>query len=247
MDLGIEGRRALVCGASKGLGFACALALAGEGVSATLVARDQTALTSAADRIQSTTGQPCHSIAADLSTADGRGRVLEICPDPDILVTNAGGPPAKDFTELCLADWQKALETNLLAAVELVRGIVPGMAQRRFGRIINITSMTVRVPVERLDLSTATRMALTGYAAGVARQVARHNVTVNNLLPGTIMTERIRDLGKTAQGLIDKVPMGRAGNPAEFAAACAFLAGVPAAFITGQSLLVDGGLCPITV
>lgn len=122
MELGIEGRRALVCGASKGLGFACALALAREGVSATLVARDQTALTSAADRIQSTTGQPCHSIAADLSTADGRGRVLEICPDPDILVTNAGGPPAKDFTELCLADWQKALETNLLAAVELVRG-----------------------------------------------------------------------------------------------------------------------------
>ena len=209
MELGIEGRRALVCGASKGLGFACALALAREGVSATLVARDQTALTSATDQIQSITGQPCHSIAADLSTADGRGRVLEICPDPDILVTNAGGPPAKDFTELCLADWQKALETNLLAAVELVRGIVPGMAQRRFGRVIN--------------------------------------VTVNNLLPGTIMTERIRDLGKTAQGLIDKVPMGRAGSPAEFAAACAFLAGVPAAFITGQSLLVDGGLCPMTV
>lgn len=181
MELGIEGRRALVCGASKGLGFACALALAREGVSATLVARDKAPLASAADRIQSTTGQPCHSIAADLSTADGRGRVLEICPDPDILVTNAGGPPAKDFTELCLADWQKALETNLLAAVELVRGIVPGMARRRFGRIINITSMTVRMPVERLDLSTATRMALTGYVAGVARQVARHNVTVNNL------------------------------------------------------------------
>jgi 3-oxoacyl-[acyl-carrier protein] reductase len=216
-------------------------------VSATLVARDQTALTSAADRIQSTTGQLCHSIAADLSTAGGRSRVLEICPDPDILVTNAGGPPVKDFTELCLADWQKALETNLLAAVELVRGIVPGMAQRRFGRIINLTSMTVRMPVERLDLSTAIRMALTGYVAGVARQVARHNVTINNLLPGTIMTERIRDLGKTAQGLIDKVPMGRAGSPAEFAAACAFLAGVPAAFITGQSLLVDGGLCPITI
>jgi 3-oxoacyl-[acyl-carrier protein] reductase len=247
MELGIEGRRALVCGASKGLGFACALALAHEGVSATLVARDQTALTLAADQIQSSTGQPCHSITADLSTAAGRGRVLEVCPDPDILVTNAGGPPAKDFTELGLADWQKALETNLLAAVELVRGIAPGMAQRRFGRIINITSMTVRMPVERLDLSTATRMALTGYVAGVARQVARHNVTINNLLPGTIMTERIRDLGKTAQGLIDKVPMGRAGSPAEFAAACAFLAGVPAAFITGQSLLVDGGLCPITI
>ena len=247
MDLGIEGRRALVCGASKGLGFACALALAREGVSATLVARDETALTSAADQIQSNTGQPCRTIAADLSTADGRSRVLEICPDPDILVTNAGGPPAKDFTELSLADWQKALETNLLAAVELVRGIAPGMAQRRFGRIINITSMTARMPVERLDLSTATRMALTGYVAGVARQAARQNVTINNLLPGTIMTERIRDLGKTAQGLIDKVPMGRAGSRAEFAAACAFLAGVPSAFITGQSLLVDGGLCPITI
>lgn len=125
----------------------------------------------------------------------------------------------------------------MLAAVELVRGIVPGMARRRFGRIINIPSMTVRMPVERL----------TGYVAGVARQVARYNVTINNLLPGTIMTECIRDLGKTAQSLIDKVPMGRAGSPAEFAAACAFLAGVPAALITGQSLLVDGGLRPITV
>lgn len=246
MDLGIEGRRALVCGASKGLGFACALALAHEGVTATIVARDETALKSAADRIRSTTGRSCRSIAADLSTADGRSLVLKMCPDPDILVTNAGGPPVKDFTELSLTDWQKALETNLLAAVELVRGTAPGMAQRRFGRIVNITSMTVRVPVERLDLSTATRMALTGYVAGVARQVARHNVTINNLLPGTIMTERIRDLGETAQELIDKVPMGRAGSPAEFGAACAFLAGVPAAFITGQSLLVDGGLCRVT-
>jgi 3-oxoacyl-[acyl-carrier protein] reductase len=163
MDLGIEGRRALVCGASKGLGFACALALTHEGVSATIVARDEKVLKSAADEIQSGTGRPCYSIVADLSMADGRGRVLESCPDPDILVTNGGGPPTKDFTELSLVDWHRALETNLLAAVELVRGTVPGMAQRRFGRIVNITSMTVRMPVERLDLSTLrSRRGVTG-------------------------------------------------------------------------------------
>ncbi|MGE0769840.1 MAG: SDR family oxidoreductase [Hyphomicrobiaceae bacterium] len=247
MDLGIAGRRALLCGASRGLGFACALALAQEGVRPTIVARDERMLTSAAHQIQSSTGQPCQTIVADLATELGRRHVIDGCAGIDILLTNNGGPPSKDFSELCPADWQKAFETNLLPAIELVQAVVPGMANRGFGRIINITSMTVRMPVERLDLSTATRMALTGYAAGVARQVAKHNITINNLLPGTIMTERVRDLGETAQRLIDKVPMGRAGQPAEFGAACAFLCSVSAAFITGQNLLVDGGLCPITI
>ncbi len=190
---------------------------------------------------------PCNAIAADLSTPDGRAAVLAACKDVDILVTNAGGPPSMDFTELSTAHWQKALDTTLISAVELIRTIAPGMASRGFGRIVNITSVTVRVPVEKLDLSTSTRMALTGYVAGVARQLARHNVTINNLLPGTILTERLEELGEVARKLIEKVPAGRAGTPEEFASACAYLCGVNSGFITGQNLMVDGGLAPITV
>jgi 3-oxoacyl-[acyl-carrier protein] reductase len=190
---------------------------------------------------------PCTPITADLSTENGRAKVLAAARDVDILVTNAGGPPSMDYTELSTADWQKALDTTLISAVELIRAIAPGMASRGFGRIVNITSVTVRTPVERLDLSTSTRMALTGYVAGVARQLARHNVTINNLLPGTILTERLEELGDVARKLIEKVPAGRAGTPEEFASACAYLSGVNAGFITGQNLMIDGGLCPITV
>jgi 3-oxoacyl-[acyl-carrier protein] reductase len=246
MDLGIRGRSALVCGASAGLGYACALSLAQEGVSLVMVSRRPDAITAAAEKIAASTGVLCTGIAADLSTIDGRSRVLDECRSPDILVTNAGGPPSLNFTELSAEHWQRALDTNLISAVELIRAITPGMAERGFGRIVNITSATVRMPVEKLDLSTSTRMALTGYVAGVARQMARHGVTINNLLPGTILTERLDALGEVARKLIEKVPAGRAGTPEEFASACAYLCGTSSGFITGQSLLIDGGLCPVT-
>jgi 3-oxoacyl-[acyl-carrier protein] reductase len=246
MDLGIRNRSALVCGASAGLGYACALALAQEGVSLVLVSRRIGAITAAAETIAASTGVRCTGIAADLSTVEGRTRVLATCGNPDILVTNAGGPPSLNFTELSAEHWQKALDTNLISAVELIRGIAPGMAERGFGRIVNITSATVRMPVEKLDLSTSTRMALTGYVAGVARQLASHGVTINNLLPGTILTDRLDALGEVARKLIEKVPAGRAGTPEEFASACAYLCGASSGFITGQSLLIDGGLCPVT-
>jgi 3-oxoacyl-[acyl-carrier protein] reductase len=247
MDFEIAGRRALVCGASRGLGFASAAALAREGVAVTLVSRNAEALDAAASAIERDTGTRPAVAAADVATADGRAAALRAEPNPDILVTNAGGPPSKDFRDVSLADWSAALDANFLSAVELIRTTVDGMIGRGFGRIVNITSMTVRMPVECLDLSNGARLALTGYVAGVARQVARHNVTVNNLLPGTIATERIKALGATAERLIARVPAGRAGTPHEFGSTCAFLCSTQAAFITGQNILLDGGLCPITV
>ena len=247
MDLGIAGRKALVCGASRGLGFACAAALAHEGVAVTLVSRNRDALAAAAARIERDTGIAPHVAAADVATENGRAAALAACLDPDILVTNAGGPPSADFRSLTLADWSAALTANFLSAVELTRATIDAMARRGFGRIVNITSLTVRLPVQQLDLSNAPRLALTGYVAGVARQMAPHKVTINNLLPGTIATERLRELGATADKLIAKVPMGRAGTPEEFGAACAFLCSAQAAYITAQNLLVDGGLCPFTV
>jgi len=247
MNLEIDGRTALVCGASQGLGLACATALAEEGVSVVLVARRAAALQAAADQVERIAGRRPRMVVADLGCEDGRQATLSACPAPDILVTNAGGPPGGDFRQLSVADWTASLSVNFLSAVELIRQTVDGMIARKFGRIVNITSMTVRMPVPQLDLSNASRLALTGYVAGVARQVAQHNVSINNLLPGTIATERIRQLGDTAAKLVEKVPAGRAGLPEEFAAACAFLCSRKAGFITGQNLLVDGGLCPITV
>ncbi|ARN82798.1 SDR family oxidoreductase [Methylocystis bryophila] len=247
MDLRIDGKSAIVCGASRGLGRACAEALAGEGALVTLVARRLQPLQIVADRIAGAGGRRPAIVAADVATAEGRAAVKAASAETDILVTNAGGPPAKDFTELTLGDWERALETNFLSAVEMIRVFAPSMSKRRWGRIVNITSATVRMPVERLDLSTSARLALTGYVAGVARQIAKDGVTINNLLPGTVMTERLAELGATAQALIARVPAGRAGKPEEVGAACAFLCSEQAGFITGQSLLVDGGLCALTI
>lgn len=247
MDLGIAGRKAIVCGASRGLGFACASQLAQEGVAVTLVSRSGPALTDAALRIREIIGQSPTILVADLATEQGVAEVISAAHDVDILVTNAGGPPTRDFQEISRKDWSDALGTNFLAAVELIRALAPKMASRSFGRIVNITSMSVRVPISKLDLSTATRLALTGYVAGVSRQIAAQGVTINNLLPGTIMTERIAEVGAAAAALIARVPVGRAGTPEEFAAACAFLCSRQAAFITGQNVLVDGGLCTLTI
>jgi 3-oxoacyl-[acyl-carrier protein] reductase len=247
MDLGLANRKALICGASQGLGYACAMALAQEGAHVTLLSRRRAALENAARQIETNVGFRPGIIACDLAATENLKAALAEIGALDILVTNAGGPPARDFRELSLADWDSAIQTNFLASVELIRCCVDGMIERRFGRIVNITSLTVRTPVEGLDLSTATRLALTGYVAGVSRQIAKHNVTINNLLPGTVMTERIKELGETASRLIAKVPAGRGGLPEEFGAACAFLCGSQASYITGQNLLVDGGLCSFTV
>ena len=247
MELGIEGRQALICGASRGLGFACAKALAIEGVSVTIAARGGPALEKAAQAIENACGQRPEIVIADVGTEDGVEAVFSACPSPDILVTNAGGPPSKNFRMLTRDEWLAALNTNFLSAETLIRLSIDGMIARSFGRIINITSMTVRSPVKDLDLSNAARLALTGYTAGVARQVAQHNVTINNLLPGPIMTERLSELGETAKQLISSVPAGRAGRPDEFGATCAFLCSESASFITGQNLLIDGGLCSFTV
>ena len=170
MDLGIEGKVALVCGASRGLGMACAQSLAGEGVRVTLVAHGADALQAAARSIDRATGAWPKYLIADVATESGRSLIKASLAEIDILVTNAGGPPSRDFTELSVSDWNEALSVNFLSAVELIRMFVPGMRARNFGRVINITSLTVRIPIERLDLSTSTRLALTGYAAGVARQ-----------------------------------------------------------------------------
>jgi 3-oxoacyl-[acyl-carrier protein] reductase len=227
--------------------MACALALAREGAGVTLVARRAETLQAAADRIAEATGNRPDFVVADVGAAQGRAAVQASSAEADILVTNAGGPPTRDFMDLTLEDWERALDANFLSAVEMIRMFAPGMRARRFGRIVNITSATVRMPVERLDLSTSARLALTGYVAGVARQIAKDGVTINNLLPGTIMTERLAELGATADALVARVPAGRAGKPEEFGAACAFLCSEQAAFITGQNLLVDGGLCALTI
>lgn len=212
-----------------------------------MAARNHESLLRAAARIEENGGSKVRTVAADVATPSGRDALLAASAAPDILVTNAGGPASADFRALTLADWHTALDTNFLSAVELSRAVVDGMIQRRFGRIVNITSLTVRMPVQRLELSNASRLALTGFVSGIARQLAPQGVTVNNLLPGVIETERIRELGKTAQDLLARVPAGRAGTPNEFGAACAFLCSRQAPYITGQNLLVDGGLCPITV
>jgi 3-oxoacyl-[acyl-carrier protein] reductase len=246
MDLNLAGRRALVCGGSRGLGYACALDLAREGAEITLLARSADTLDAAADRIGGDTGHRPVTCVADLATPRGIEAALAACPAPDILITNAGGPPSRGYEALTRDDWDNAFATTFLSAEALIRAIVPGMAARGWGRVVAITSVAVRQPVLDLDLSTAPRLALTGYIAGVARKVAAQGVTLNCVLPGPILTERVAELGPVADMLIAQVPMGRAGTPEEFAAACTFLCGQRSGFITGQSLLVDGGLCRTT-
>ena len=253
MDLGIKGRRALVCAASKGLGYACAEALAREGVQVTITARTEAALAAAADRLRAETGTEVAYAAGDITTEAGRAAALEACPDPDILVTNAGGPPPGDFRDWGRDEWIKALDANMLTPIALIRATVDGMCARGFGRIVNITSAAVKSPIPTLGLSNGARAGLTGFVAGLSRQVARQGVTINNLLPGPFLTDRLRGTtdaaarksGRTVEEEIaergKQNPVGRVGDPGEFGAACAFLCGAQAAFIVGQNLLLDGG------
>ena len=258
MDLGLSGKSALVCGASKGLGRGCAAALAREGVALTIIARGIEALEKTAGEIRAASGVTVNAVAADITTDDGRRAALGACPAPDILVTNAGGPPPGDFREWDRAAWLRALDANMLTPIALIQATVDGMIERRFGRIVNITSSAVKAPIATLGLSNGARSGLTGFVAGLARQVARSGVTLNNLLPGAFDTDRLRANVSAAAGAKgtpietelearrNSIPVGRFGTPEEFGAVCAFLCGVDAGYITGQNILIDGGAYPGT-
>ncbi|HEX9792082.1 MAG TPA: SDR family oxidoreductase [Kiloniellales bacterium] len=259
MDLGLQGKTALVCAASKGLGRACAGALAREGVEVTIVARTPGPLEATAAELRTTYGVTVTPVAADITTAKGRQAALAACPAPDILVNNAGGPPPGDFRDWTRDDWIKALDANMLTPIELIKATVDGMIERRFGRIVNITSAAVKAPIEILGLSNGARAGLTGFVAGLARKTVRHNVTINNLLPGPFETDRLKTtvatVAENAGRSFEEVwrermhgnPAGRFGDPLEFGDACAFLCGQQAGFITGQNLLLDGGAFPGTL
>ncbi|WP_395459597.1 SDR family oxidoreductase [Azospirillum melinis] len=259
MDLGISGRRAIVCAASKGLGRACAFALAREGVHVTLTARNADALEATADEIRKAIGVTVTTAAGDISTEEGRAAALAACPEPDILINNAGGPPPGDFHDWDREDWIRALDANMLTPIFLIKATVDGMMSRGFGRIVNITSAAVKAPIPILGLSNGARTGLTGFVAGLSRQTVKHNVTINNLLPGPFETDRLR---KTMEGgakaggrSIDEEmelrrksnPSGRFGDPEEFGAACAFLCAASSGFMTGQNILLDGGAFPGTM
>jgi 3-oxoacyl-[acyl-carrier protein] reductase len=253
MDTGLKGRKAIVCAASKGLGRACAMALAREGVDLVITARTASTLEATAAEIRAETGVTVTAVPGDITTEQGRADALAACPQPDILINNAGGPPAGDFREWERDDWIKALDANMLTPIFLIRAVVDGMIERRFGRIVNITSGSVKSPIPTLGMSNGARAGLTGFVAGLARQVARHNVTINGLLPGPFLTDRLRTNAASAARIsgktIDQVlaeraastPAGRNGDPAEFGDACVFLCAASSGFIVGQNLLLDGG------
>ena len=259
MDLGIAGKRAIVCAASKGLGRGCAFSLAREGVNLVINARTRDTLEATAEEIRTATGVEVTTVAADVTTEDGRAAILAACPAPDILVNNAGGPPPGDFRDWDRDDWIKAIDANMLTAIFLVKATVDGMIARGFGRIVNITSSAVKAPIDILGLSNGARAGLTGFIAGVARKTVRDNVTINNLLPGPFDTDRMRSNVKASAEAagrpFDEVfaerwagnPAGRFGDPAEFGDACAYLCSAQAGFITGQNLLLDGGAFPGTL
>ena len=258
MDLDLEGKRALVCAASKGLGRGCAEALAREGVAVTICARTADDLREAAAAIGTATGRAVHWVACDITTPAGRAAALSACPQPDILVNNAGGPPPGDFRDWDREAWLRALDANMLTPIELIKATVDAMIERRFGRIVNITSSAVKAPIDVLGLSNGARSGLTGFIAGLSRKVARHGVTINNLLPGPFDTDRLRSnialrakaagrsVEETARVMQEANPSGRFGTPAEFGALCAYVCSVQAGYLTGQNLLLDGGAYPGT-
>ncbi len=261
MDLGLTGRWALVCAASKGLGLGCARALVAEGVNVVVNARGEAALLAAAAELRALNPMAeVRTVAADITTPEGRAAALAACPPVDILVNNAGGPPPGDFRDWQRSDWIAALDANMLTPIELIKAVVDGMAARGFGRIVNITSGAVKAPIDVLGLSNGARSGLTGFVAGLARQpkLASRNVTVNNLLPGAFDTERLQKTmaagaakaGRPLESVRDQrrlgIPAQRFGSPDEFGALCAFVCSAQAGYITGQNLLVDGGAYPGT-
>ena len=259
LDLRISGKKAIVCAASKGLGKACAMSLGRAGVELTITARTKETLEQTAEEIRRETGAKVTTVAGDITTEAGRTAALAACPNPDILVNNAGGPPHGDFRDWSIEDWQKAVNANMLTPIMLIKAVVDGMCERRFGRIVNITSASVKSPIPILGMSNGARAGLTGFCAGLARQVARYNVTINAVLPGPFLTDRLRS-GIEFEARKENVsfeemlakrsatnPTRRVGDPAEFGDACAFLCSASAGFIVGQNLLLDGGAFNSTI
>jgi 3-oxoacyl-[acyl-carrier protein] reductase len=259
MDLGIKGRKAIVCAASKGLGKGCARALAAEGVSLVVNARGADALEATAAEIRAEFGVEVVAVAADVTTHEGRAALLAACPDPDILVNNAGGPPPGDFRAWDEKAWHSAVEANMVTPIMLIRATIDRMIARKFGRIVNITSAAVKNPIANLGLSNGARAGLTGFVGGVSRQVAKHNVTINGLLPGPFETDRLRSVfaagAKTSGRPVDALreerrlanPAERFGTIEEFGAACAFLCSAHAGIVVGQNIVLDGGAFPGTL
>jgi 3-oxoacyl-[acyl-carrier protein] reductase len=257
MDLGISGKTALVFGGSRGMGRACALQLAREGVAVTIAARNPQTLEQAAAEISKETGIGVGWVSADLTQATGRDAALAACPHPDILVNNADGPLPGDFRDWSRDDWIAALDAMMLGPIDMIRRVVDGMVERRFGRIVNIVSRSVKIPQLELGLSNGARSGLVGFTAGLARQTVKRNVTINNLLPGPFDTDAQRE---HTQGMVDAQhsfedlwqarmkgnPAGRFGHADELGAYCAYLCSAQAGFITGQNLLIDGGSYPGT-
>jgi 3-oxoacyl-[acyl-carrier protein] reductase len=258
MDFGLAGKSALVCAASKGLGKGCALNLAREGVNLVITARTKEALEATAAEIRTATGVKVTAVAGDITTPEGRAAALAACPSPDILINNAGGPPPGDFRDWDRDIWIKALDANMLTPIELIKATVDGMMKRGFGRIVNITSSSVKAPIDILGLSNGARSGLTGFVAGLSRKTIKSGVTINNLLPGSMDTDRLRSnfaaVAKTKNISVEQaraereasIPAGRAGTIEEFGAACAFLCSQQASYITGQNFLIDGGAYPGT-
>ena len=256
MDLGIAGRKAIVCASSRGLGKACAHALAQAGCEVVINGRDGKKLEAAAAELSSLGAGRIVAVAADVATPEGQKALFAACPEPDILVNNNAGPPMRDFRQLTRAQMIDGVIANMIVAIELIQKAIDPMRARKFGRIVNITSGSVKMPLAGLDLSSGARAGLTAFLAGVARSVAADNVTINNVLPGAFDTDRLRGvLSKTAEqnaksvadvaaARMATIPAKRFGNPAEFGDACAFLCSAQAGYITGQNLLIDGGVFP---
>ena len=256
MDLEIAGRKAIVCGASAGLGRGAARALALNGVDVLIAARTEHRLRTTAEEIAAEAGRPVRHVAADVTTEEGRAAVLEVCPDPDIVINNAGGPPLGDFRDWDRDTWIRAIDSNMLSAIFMIRATIDSMIARRWGRVVNITSSMVKAPAGYLGLSNGARAGLTGFVGGLSRDMARHGVTINNVLPGQFDTDRLRanhqraaetsgrDFDQVREGAIRQIPAGRLGRADEFGAVCAFLCSEHAAFITGQNILLDGGQFP---
>lgn len=259
MDLGIKGRKAIVCAASKGLGKGCALALAKEGVDVVISARGEEALNATAEEIRAATSVKVTPVVCDVTTEEGRKALITACPEPDILINNAGGPPPGDFKDFDMDDWRKAVEGNMITPLALIKATVYGMQGRGFGRIVNITSFSVKAPIPQLELSNGARAGLTGAVAVLARKASKHNVTINGMLPGPFDTDRLRGTShKLADSLgisfeeahaqrMKEVPAGRFGTADEFGAMAAFLCSQHAGYITGQNIVLDGGSYPGTL
>lgn len=259
MDLGIGGKRAIVCAASRGLGRGCAEALAAAGVELVINARGAPALEETAAAIRARHGVAVTAVAADITTPEGRAAVLAACAEPDILVNNAGGPPPGIWSDWSRDDFIRALDANLLAPIAMMQAVLPAMTERGWGRVVNITSAAVRAPIPALGLSNTARTGLTGFVAGTSRQVAARGVTINNLLPGIHATDRAEaldrgvaeaegiDIGEARRRREATIPVRRYGTAEEFGATCAFLCSVHAGYIVGQNILLDGGATNITI